>query len=123
MKKHPITVVLVLLSAAFLGTACRRHIPGNEKRFDLKGKVVAVEVDKHLVTIAHEEVKDFMPAMTMPFTLPDESALQFLATGDEVSATLVVDGAQSWLENVSITRQSSDTSATTGVSEAREGDE
>ena len=119
MKKLSIIVALVLIAS----TACRRHSPANEKRFDLKGKVVAVEVDKHLVTVAHEEIKDFMPAMTMPFMLPDESALQFLATGDEISATLVVDGAQSWLENVAITRQSSDSSGTTGVTEAQEGDE
>jgi len=119
MKKLSIILALVLIAS----TACRRHSPANEKRFDLKGKVVAVEVDKHLVTVAHEEIKDFMPAMTMPFMLPDESALQFLAIGDEISATLVVDGAQSWLENVAITRQSSDSSATTGVTEAKEGDE
>jgi protein SCO1/2 len=119
MKK----LLLILMVAVLIGTGCRRHKPGSEQRFDLKGKVVAVEVDKHLVTVAHEEVKDFMPAMTMPFMLPDESALQFLAVGDEISATLVVDGAQSWLENVAITRQSSDPSGTTGVTEAKEGDE
>jgi protein SCO1 len=119
MKKLSIILALVLIAS----TACRRHSPANEKRFDLKGKVVAVEVDKHLVTVAHEEIKDFMPAMTMPFMLPDESALQFLAIGDEISATLVVDRAQSWLENVAITRQSSDSSGTTGVTEAQEGDE
>jgi len=119
MKKLSIILALVLIAS----TACRRHSPANEKRFDLKGKVVAVEVDKHLVTVAHEEIKNFMPAMTMPFMLPDESALQFLAIGDEISATLVVDGAQSWLENVAITRQSSDSSGTSGVPEAKEGDE
>jgi protein SCO1/2 len=124
MKKSVYKKLLTILALIVLaGTACRRQTPGHEQRFDLKGKVVAVEVDKHLVTIAHEEVKNFMPAMTMPFMLPDESALQFLATGDEISATLVVDGSQSWLENVSITRQSSDPSSTTGVTEAKEGDE
>src|SRR6476646_7558311 len=117
------SIILILSLALFTGTACRRHSSANEKRFDLKGKVVAVEVDKHLVTVAHEQIKDFMPAMTMPFMLPDESTLQFLATGDEISATLVVDGAQSWLENVTITRQSPDASGPTGIAEAKEGDE
>ena len=123
MKLPAIILAFILSLTLFTGTACRRRSSANEKRFDLKGKVVVVEVDKHLVTIAHEEIKGFMPAMTMPFMLPDESTLQFLATGDEISATLVVDGAQSWLENVTITRQSSDPSATTGATEAKEGDE
>jgi protein SCO1/2 len=104
-------------------TSCARHNASNEKRFDLKGKVVAVESDKHLVTIAHEEVKNYMPAMTMPFVLPDEYYLKILAAGDEISATLVVDGSQSWLENVMITRESVDPSATTGIPEPKEGDE
>ena len=114
---------IILLLALIAVSACRRHTPGSEQRFDLKGKVVAVEVDKHLVTVAHDEVKGFMPAMTMPFMLPDESALQFLTVGDEISATLVVDRAQSWLENVAITRESPNASGTTGITEAKEGDE
>jgi protein SCO1/2 len=64
-----------------------------------------------------------MPAMTMPFTLPDDYYLQNLAAGDEITATLVVDGSHSWLENVAITRESPDASATTGIEEAKEGDE
>jgi protein SCO1/2 len=121
MKKQ--SVLLIILVSLAVAGSCRKHNPADERRFDLKGKVVAVERDKHLVTIAHEDVKDFMPGMTMPFTLPDEAALGYLAVGDEINATLVVDGAQSWLENVAITRQSTDTSATTGVTEAKEGDE
>src|SRR5215510_2025505 len=106
MKK---TLAIILLSLVLIAGAssCWRKST-NEKRFDFKGKVMAVEPDKHLVTVAHDAIKDFMPAMTMPFVLPDESTLQFLATGDEITATLVVDGSQSWLENVTITRQSSD---------------
>jgi protein SCO1/2 len=84
---------------------------------------VAVEPEKHLVTIAHEEIKDYMPSMTMPFTLPNEYYLRNLASGDEINATLVVDGSQSWLEDIVITRESADPSVTTGYSEAKEGDE
>ena len=123
MKKQSVLITLALLFVLTLTGSCRKHNPGDERRFDLKGKVVAVERDKHLVTISHQDVKDFMPAMTMPFTLPDEASLGFIAVGDEITATLVVDGARSWLENVAITRQSADTSGTTGVPEAKEGDE
>ena len=119
MKKLVILITIFLFMSS---ASCRRHNPANEKRFDLKGKVVAVEPEKHLVTISHEDIKDFMPGMTMPFMLPDESALQYLVAGDEINATLVVDGSQSWLENVAITRQSTDPTTITGISEAKEGD-
>jgi len=114
-------LVLALIVVS-LSTGCRRS-SGNEKRYDLKGKVVAVEKDKHLVTISHEDIKDFMPAMTMPFTVPSDADLQILAPDDEVTATLVVDGAQSWLENLIIVKQSANASGAPGVVEAKEGDE
>ena len=111
---------LVVL-ALCLAPSCGRS--GNEKRYDLKGKVVAVEPDKHLVTVAHEEVKGLMPGMTMPFTVPNESDLQILAPDDEITATLVIDGSHSWLEGLIIARQSAESAAMPGVVVAKVGDE
>src|SRR6266850_3941766 len=122
MKKLSYVIIISLLFIVSNALSCRRQ-PSNEKRFDLKGKVLAVEPDKHLVTIAHEDIKDYMPGMTMPFTDPDDADFQFLAAGDEIAAILVVDGAHSWLENVQITKESADASASTGIVEAKEGDE
>lgn len=119
MTKTTSFFLLILLTLAF--GACRR----NEKRYDLKGKVVLVEKEKRLVTISHEDVAGLMPAMTMPFTVPNQADLDFLAPDDQVSATLVVDGSQSWLENLFVARISG---APTGVAasvpgEAKPGDE
>jgi protein SCO1/2 len=95
------------------------------KRYELKGKVVAVEADKHLVTIAHEDIKDYMPAMTMPFTVLEDWPFTVLVPGDQIDATLVVDGAHTWLEDLRITQESKDPSAgkTQAVIEAKPGDE
>ena len=71
------TIVVLLMMCVCFVVSCRRS--GNEKRYDFKGKVVAVELEKHSVTVAHEEVKGYMPAMTMPFTVRNESDLQILA--------------------------------------------
>jgi protein SCO1/2 len=120
MTRRPVLILITVFLLGFIPVSCTRS---NEKRYELKGKVVAVEPEKHLVTIAHEEVKDYMPSMTMPFTLPNEYYLRNLASGDEISATLVVDGSHSWLEDVVITRESADPAATTGYEEAKEGDE
>jgi len=100
--------------------ACRR---GNEKRYDFKGKVIAVEPEKHLVTVSHEDVKGYMPGMTMPFAVKNEADLQILAPDDEITATLVVDGKHSWLEDLIITRQSATAPAMPGAQMAKEGDE
>ncbi|HEX5876078.1 MAG TPA: SCO family protein [Pyrinomonadaceae bacterium] len=117
MKKR--LLILLLLLCICFAVSCGRS---NEKRYDLKGKVVVVEPDKHLVTVSHEEVKDYMPAMTMPFTVRSESDLQILAPEDQITATLVVDGSHSWLEDLIIVRQSGNAAAVPAVAQAKEGD-
>jgi protein SCO1 len=111
-------LIPLLLTLAF--SACRR----NEHRYDLKGKVVMVEKEKRLVTISHEDVAGLMPAMTMPFTVPNQADLDFLAPEDQVTATLVVDGSQSWLENLFVTRMSGAAAGSAPLpTEVKPGDE
>ena len=122
-KRNSISTKTISLFLIFvcLFVACRRS--GNEKRYDLKGKVIKVEREKQLVTVSHEDVKGYMPAMTMPFTVKSESDLQIIAPDDELTATLVVDGKHSWLEDLIITRQSATAPAMPGAQMAKEGDE
>ena len=115
-------VAFAFVLSLLLVPSCSKDT-SNQKRYDLKGKVMAVERDKHLITVAHEEVKDYMPAMTMPFTLRDDWAFDVLTSGDQITASLVVDGTESWLEDIVITQESSDTNAPgpSGIVEAKEG--
>ena len=120
MTKRTSVAIVVLLVLGGTLSGCRR----NEKRYDLKGKVVMVEKEKRLVTISHENVNGLMPAMTMPFTVPNQADLDYLAPDDQVTATLVVDGSQSWLENLFVTRMSVDSSGAAPLpKEAQPGDE
>lgn len=80
----------------------------SERRFDLKGKVISVDRDHGQVTLAHEEIKGFMDAMTMPFTVKDEWAMKVLTPGQKVEATLVIQGDRSWIEGLKISKAESD---------------
>ena len=89
-KTLPLILIAVSLFACAGFWGCRRQPSrsATEKRYDLKGKVVAVEKDKHLITVAHEDIKDYMPGMTMPFTLREEWAYEVLVPGDQVTAAV-----------------------------------
>ncbi len=100
--------------------SCRRS---NERRFELTGKIVAIEPDKHQVTVSHEDIKGYMPGMTMPFTVRDQINLKELSPNDKLTATLVVDGTHTWLEDLIVTHVSSDGSAPPAAMLASEGDE
>ncbi len=122
MNKLFCVVITSLL--LFSSAGCRKDT-SNQKRYDLTGKVLTVEQDKHQIIVAHDEIKDYMPAMTMPFRIREDWPFSVLATGDRITATLVVDGTEFYLENVVITQESADTNAagTSGVAEAKEGAE
>jgi protein SCO1/2 len=101
-------------------SGCRRS---NERRFELKGKIVAVDTDKHQVTVSHEDIKGYMPGMTMAFAVRDQIDLKELAPNATLTATLVVDGTHTWLEDLIVTQVNSDGSAMPSVAMAKEGDE
>lgn len=117
-------LLLILIALGGITASCSRS-SGNEKRYDLKGKVVSVDQEKQQVTIAHEEVKGYMPGMTMPFSVRKQSDFEMLVPNAEVTATLVVDGSHSWLENlfVVVKQEAGAPLTTTAVVQAKEGDE
>jgi protein SCO1/2 len=122
--------VLLLFSLASL--SCRGTggdaVSPNAKRYDLKGKVVSVNKAENRVSVAHEEIPGYMDAMTMPFAVRknDYWALDVLRPGDKLTAVLVVDGGLSWIENIVITQESTDTAGSSGKPdeqpEAKPGD-
>jgi protein SCO1 len=93
----------ILLVGATIGVACRRGHSANEKRYDLKGKVIAVDKPNRTATIAHEEIPGYMPAMTMPFQVKSDADLEMMKPGNEITGDLVVDGPSSWIEVSSVT--------------------
>jgi protein SCO1/2 len=77
------------------------------KSYPLKGKVVAVDVANRKITLAHEEIINFMPAMTMAFVVREEDAvlLDRVTPGDEVTARLVVPDSRYWIEDLVVVKQ------------------
>lgn len=77
------------------------------QRFELIGEVQAVDKAKKRATVKHEPIKGYMDAMTMPFLIKDEKALEEMQPGDQIRCTIVVtaEGA-TWLEKITITASS-----------------
>jgi len=88
----------VLFCLALLVLACGR--PTSERRYALRGQVLAVTPARLEVVVRHEEIKGFMDAMTMPFPVRAASQLDGIAPGDLVSATLVVADTSVYLTDI-----------------------
>src|SRR5271165_6351473 len=85
--------------------ACSKKPAG--KRYELQGRVVAVDSGARAITIAHEDIPGLMQGMTMPFLVARNEDWIFgkIAPGDHVHATLVItDHAE--LQDISFTKGS-----------------
>ncbi len=82
--------LLLLVSLALVLTACSHQPPA--KKYELDGRVVAVDPAARQLTIAHQAVPGLMEGMTMPFIVGKDDAWVFraIAPGDQVHATLVI---------------------------------
>jgi protein SCO1 len=90
---------LIISACSSISTSKSPEASSAAQRYEVKGKVVSADKANHKVTIAHEEIKGYMEAMTMPFTLLEDWVYPELKPGAQIQATLVVDQGRSWLEN------------------------
>ncbi|HJR07281.1 MAG TPA: SCO family protein [Pyrinomonadaceae bacterium] len=96
--------IFLLLVGAVVGGCSPPPEQNRGQRYELKGKIVSFNKAQQQVVIQHEAVPDFMEAMTMPFTLKEDSAYDVMRAGDRIQATLVVDEGRTRLENPIITQ-------------------
>ena len=103
--------LILFTSVILLFTACQKggtqqQLSAEARRYNLKGKVVAVDKAKKMATIEHTEIKGYMPAMTMDFPVKADWIWEDLKPGSEISsAELVVDETATpsyWLENIAL---------------------
>ncbi len=115
----------VLFALFLLLSACHQRMSAPAHRYEIKGKVVSVDRSRGQVTLAHEAIPGYMPAMTMPFTVKDSWAMSILAPGQLVQAELLVDDHRSWLEQIIITEtpKTSGQAAVESTPEPKPGDE
>ena len=106
--------LFLLVTCAFIISGCgnapqTESNPANQKRYDLRGKVVSVDKINKRAKIDHENIPGFMDAMTMEFPIHENWVWEDLVPGVQIRAELVVDSSAKdpyWLEKISIVANS-----------------
>jgi protein SCO1/2 len=94
---------LILLA----GPGCKPSQPASDiKRYTLTGKIISVDKANLSMVVDAGEVKGFMGAMAMPYKVKKPADLDAVSVGDSISAELVVQATDYWLENVKVTQKS-----------------
>ncbi len=113
-----IRVVLAFILFVLLSACSRKP----ERQYDLAGRIVAVDRGAHELTIQHEDIPGLMKGMTMPFRVKDDWVFNAAQPGDNVTATLVISGDSSHLENVVLTKSANPAPTEAGVRLPQVGD-
>ena len=93
-------LILLVLTSLFPG--CQKPAV-HTRTFPLTGEVVAIKRDRTEVTVKHDDVVGFMPAMTMPFPVKNPAEIDGLAPGDLIKASLVITDEESMLTAITKT--------------------
>jgi protein SCO1 len=78
----------------------------------INGKIVRFDAKQHTITLSHEAIPNYMDAMTMEFKVKEAWPFGVMGEGDTLRGELVVDGARSWIEGVTVTKASGTNAAT-----------
>ena len=87
--KYGMLIVLMVFVAGFV-SGCGKIGADKEKIYDIKGKVISLDVAKKSVVLDHEEIPGYMNAMEMSFAVADAKVLDGLKAGDQVRGKLGV---------------------------------
>ena len=105
--KNLLLKVLSLTSALLLvGCADKSTGPAatatdtNRQVFQVKGLLKELKQNGKTVVIAHEEIPDYMVAMTMDFDVKDKNELKGLQPNDYLAFQMVVTKDDGWIENL-----------------------
>jgi protein SCO1/2 len=91
-------LALLFFWPALLLASC--STPPDQRVYALQGQVLAVAPNRGEATIKHEDIKGFMPAMTMPYKVKEAKLLDNIAPGDLINATLVIVSNDAYLTEV-----------------------
>ncbi len=99
-------VTTSLAALVFAGCGPRASQPGastvdtNRQSFEVRGVVKKLMPNGRTAEISHEEIPNYMEAMTMDFEVKDRKELEGLKAGDYIAFRLVVTKDDGWMENV-----------------------
>jgi len=98
------TTVLALLPLCLLA-ACNSTQPSQPaQRYALTGKIESVDKATQTINVNGDAIPGFMPAMTMAYKVKNQNDFSQLSAGDTLSADIVKQQDDYWLENVKVTQ-------------------
>jgi len=112
MKPKIVLTVLAALTLAAVVSAVairQRHLslnssPAHAHAFQVHGQIRGIDPIAKTIRLSHEEIVNYMPAMTMSLPVKDAALLRNLVVGEEVQFELLVTDNDSWVSHIEKTQ-------------------
>jgi len=96
------SLVAALISVAAGLAGCKAEL---DKTFPLRGQILAIAAEtradgRREITLKHDDIPNFMPAMTMAYFVREPAVLDRFAPGDLIRATLVLRGSDMYVADL-----------------------
>ena len=91
---------IALLISASAGILWPLSCDAGTTNYVVRGVLKEVRQQEHQLVISHEDIPQFMAAMTMPFSVKDAAMLTKAAIGDKITFQLHVTECDSWVDNI-----------------------
>jgi Cu/Ag efflux protein CusF len=100
-----VLAALTLVAVIFAVAPGQRHLPlsrrpAQARSFQVRGQIRGIDPIAKTIRISHEEIPNYMPAMTMSLPVKDTALVRNLEAGDEVQFELLVTDADSWISHI-----------------------
>lgn len=89
-----VSMVAAVMSG-LLASGCSRPA-----EYEIRGQILHVDAARQEITVKHDDIRGFMPAMTMPFKVREPGDLEGRVAGELIRATLVVEASQGYLRGI-----------------------
>jgi protein SCO1/2 len=94
----------VMLCALLVLVACNRSAQtadnNLDRHYDARGIIRGFAPDRRAIDVEHEDIRGFMPSMTMPFSVRDSKQIAGMRIGDAISFRLTVTNNDSWIDQI-----------------------
>ncbi len=101
-KFRGLDLIALLCIAGALG-ACHRAPQAHDdsaRHYEARGIIRGLAPDHRTIDIEHEDIRGFMPSMTMPLSAHDPQKIASLRIGDAISFRLNVTDEDVWIDKV-----------------------
>jgi protein SCO1 len=100
MRNIPFLKVALTLCFVFVSCGRGTRPDDNAQYYETRGVIRGISPDRTILEIQHENIPEFMPSMTMPFSVRSQKEIADLRIGNAVSFRMRVTKKDFWIDRV-----------------------